>query len=279
VWRRDADQPGDELSYLHDNQAADWLGTGAGGVDLSNYAARIETQKAYAQQFVNKFGERRAPLIGSNASNLYKSIHASVVAQTLFIGYLVGATIAHPVQWYPSMAQAYFGIQVRGMTAIIGVCSLALESFIAFSVSFIQSQPGASKFDGRSVRQEDQVAWVFMTKIIAARDVCRIVGILVQGVFVTGLFVDIHAAYADELDFTAFYITGALSIVATAILFHYVYAEASTALESLGYKKTGICCGGTPLNNSIWGDSIKYEDGLTLPSAGGRSFSSGGSYL
>ena len=182
-------------------------------------------------------------------------------------GYLVAATVAHPVEWYPSRGQAYFGIQVRCFAALVGVCTLALETFVVNSVSMLQSQPGASKFSGRGAKHEDQVAWVFMTKVSVASAVCRRGGLFVEVVFILGLCLDVYAACAHALDFKLFTLASAFVVFLTGYMMWGVYGELRRAKGTMGYY--------APLfedfasnNSGLWGPKITYLDGVMQPQAG-----------
>jgi hypothetical protein len=190
---------------------------------------------------------------------------------------LQSASLAHNANWYPSIALAYFGIQFRAFTALLGAISLAVEGFLEYTVDILRSQPGASKFDGRSVRQEHQVAWVFMTKTVLVRNVGRLIGVLVQAVFAVGLCLDIYSAYQKYLDFTLFAVGGSVVGFVSAASILFIFREGTKAQNSMGYRSLGILCNTQgALNDSAWGTTLTYQSGLTYPAGVGAGAAAGG---
>jgi len=241
-----------------DNWAYNKIGSGNGGVNLNEYSDRCRELKVEADAYVDKFGQKQGALTDSHQDSLLMLFSNSKVSQSLFIGYLVNGVVAHDVDWYPSVFWAHFGIQFRTVVAVLGVATLVLEGAVDGQVRMINSLPGYSKLDGRGIRQNKQVAWVFLRKVNFLRLITRFVGSLVLLTFALGFLLDVWTKFRHDLDLSATYITVFAIVGVVVLLTYWVRSEGAEAVATMGYR-IGDC--GFRAEGPLQ-DNITYTSGL-----------------
>lgn len=245
-------------------------------MDLKTYGERKRVTKEAAEAYVTKYGQQTAHLHGANTSELLALFSQSVVAQSLFIGYLVSGCLAHDVDWYISSWWAQFGISVRAVVVVLGVSSLILEAAISSQTHAIRAMPGYSKLDGITFRQEDQAAWVFLHRAELLRVITAACGTLVFVTFVLGFLLDVYTKFRDQLDLTGSFTTILVICILLLLLCLWVRNEGSKALAAMGYEAGG--CGCCLLKRQGPASHYTYTTGLPLQGSG-SGIHRGGSYL